>query len=263
MTVSLTYDSYGDAKDPAVVLIHPFPFRAAFWAEVAPIIADAGYFVVAPNLRGCATSPLGEDEPSMELLASDVWSLLDSLNINRPFVLGVSLGGYVTLAMLRARPLQIAGIGLIDTKATADSPAAVRNRKIIAHEIHNDLSTEEYAQQMLPTLLSTYTHERRLNVVDQVREWITSNDPHTVSWLQHAMAARPDSTEALAAFSGPVLLIRGEDDVVSKPQDFEHMHNTAQHPTMVIATNCAHLPPVEDPGFTSQTIVNWLTETNQ
>jgi pimeloyl-ACP methyl ester carboxylesterase len=39
MAVSLTFESYGSANNPAVVLIHPFPFRAEFWLAVAPVIA--------------------------------------------------------------------------------------------------------------------------------------------------------------------------------------------------------------------------------
>ncbi|MCX6404507.1 MAG: hypothetical protein NTW81_03160 [Actinobacteria bacterium] len=73
MTVSLTFDSYGSADNPAVVLIHPFPFRAEFWSAVAPAMAESGFYVVAPNLRGCSTSPSDSSEPDMDLLAADVW----------------------------------------------------------------------------------------------------------------------------------------------------------------------------------------------
>ena len=264
MIAELTFDTYGEPLNPAVVLIHPFPFRAEFWSSVAPKIASAGYFVVAPNLRGCATSPLGDDEPSMDLLADDVWQLVDRLSLDKPFIMGVSLGGYVTLAMLRRRPTEIAGLGLIDTKATNDSPAAIRNRHRIASEVHAELRMEDYAHQMLPTLLSAHTHEFQPQLVQQVHSWISANDPHTVSWLQHAMASRPDSSDALSQFDGPVLLIRGVDDVVSKPEDFTHMESLAQHPTIVLLKDCAHLPPIEDPIATSDVMTTWLNkQTNQ
>ena len=262
MSVNLTCETYGDSSNPAVVLIHPFPFRAAFWFAIAPVIAESGFFVIAPNLRGCATSPLGDDEPNIDLLADDVWKLLDSLGVENPYVMGISLGGYVTLAMLRARPKNVAGLGLFDTKATADSAAAVRNRQRIASEIHEELSVSDYAKQMLPTLLSEYTHEHRPEVVEQVRTWISASNPHTVSWLQHAMASRPDSSQALAEFPGPVLFIRGADDVVSKTEDFEHMKSLAQHSQMIVMGSCAHLPPVEEPDVVATGIVNWLQDGN-
>jgi hypothetical protein len=180
----------------------------------------------------------------------------------QPFIMGVSLGGYVTMAMLRARPDGVAGLGLIDTKATADSPAAVRNRRRIAGEILGELSVAEYAEQMLPTLLSAHTHEHRRDVVQAVRQWISSSDAHTVAWLQEAMASRPDSSDDLARFIGRVLLIRGADDVVSKPEDFELMVSVAQHPTFAEIPDCGHLPPVEDPVATSSVIATWLQENN-
>ncbi len=258
MTVSLTFDSYGSADNPAVVLIHPFPFRAEFWSAVAPAMAESGFYVVAPNLRGCATSPSDSSEPDMDLLAADVWQLLTEQGIERATILGVSLGGYVTLAMLRAKPEAVAGIGLIDTKVTADSPAAVRNRQRIAADIESSLSVAEYAEQMLPTLLSQYTHENRTGVVDQVRGWISASSPATIAWLQRAMSARPDSSSALESFAGPTLLIRGADDVVSKPEDFQVMLDLAQNSTFIEVEKCGHLPPVEDPKASAEAITSWL-----
>lgn len=258
MTVSLTFDSYGSAGNPAVVLIHPFPFRAEFWSAVAPAIAEAGFFVIAPNLRGCATSPSDEAEPDIDLLATDVWQLLTEQGVERATILGVSLGGYVTLAMLRAKPEAVAGIALIDTKVTADSPAAVRNRRRIASEIQDSLTASQYAEQMLPTLLSPYTHENRADVVEQVRGWISASSRATIAWLQQAMAGRPDSSSALKSFAGPTLLLRGADDVVSKPEDFQAMLELARNPTFIELENCGHLPPVEDPKASAEVIVSWL-----
>lgn len=259
MPVELTFESYGSSGNPAVVLIHPFPFRAQFWSAVAPAIADAGYYVVAPNLRGCATSPNDDSVADMDLLSADVWQLLTSQGIDRATILGVSLGGYVALAMLRAKPEAVAGIGLIDTKVTADSPAAVRNRRRIASEIQDSLSVAEYAEQMLPTLLSPYTHEHRTQVVTEVRGWISASSAATIAWLQQAMAGRSDSSAALQSFTGPTLLLRGADDVVSKPEDFQTMLDLARHPTLIELDNCGHLPPVEDPTASAQVIVSWLT----
>ena len=262
MNSQLTYDAYGDANNPALILIHPFPFRAQFWSALAPQIAEAGYFVVAPNLRGCATSPLGNEAPSMNVLAGDVWSLADSINLRNPIVMGVSLGGYVTLAMARTRSEHLAGIGLIDTKASADSPAAIRNRQRIAREIQYDLTPVQYAEQMLPTLLSPYTHEHRPNVVAQVREWISASNAESIAWLQEAMASRVDSSEVLAQFEKPVLLVRGVDDVVSKPEDFQHMQDLCDVATFFEIPTCGHLPPIEDPEATGQAILSWLTSTS-
>jgi len=260
MTVSLTFDSYGSADNPAVVLVHPFPFRAEFWSAIAPEIAEAGFFVIAPNLRGCATSPSDDAGPNMDLLAADVWQLLAQQGIERATILGVSLGGYVTLAMLRANPEAVAGIGLIDTKVTADSPAAMRNRERIASDIITaHISVADYAEQMLPTLLCAYTHENRPDVAQKVRSWISASSAATIAWLQKAMAGRPDSSGDLAKFAGSTLLIRGADDVVSKPEDFQTMVELAQNPTFIELQNCGHLPPVEDPKASAQAIITWLT----
>ena len=259
MTVNLTYEKFGEPSNSTVVLIHPFPFRAEFWQATAPQLAEAGFQVIAPNLRGCADSPSDDADADINLLAADIWELLDRLDISKVTIMGVSLGGYVTLAMLRARPESVTALGLIDTKVTADSPAAIRNRTRIATEIQTELTPPEYALQMLPTLLSAFTHEHRPEVVTKVQSWISVSKPETIAWLQHAMAGRPDSSSDLAAFRGKTLLLRGADDVVTKAEDFNTMNELAQLPTYVEIPNCGHLPPVEDPQRTVSEIISWLT----
>ena len=42
----------GEAGQPAVLLLHGFPELAFSWRKVMPVLADAGFYVIAPDLRG-------------------------------------------------------------------------------------------------------------------------------------------------------------------------------------------------------------------
>jgi len=259
-TVGLTYRDYGSVNPdlPCVVLLHPFPFDGRIWQEVAPSLASAGWHVIVPDLRGSGSSPLGDDEPDMTLLAQDVWSLLDDLHITAPLVLGISLGGYVTMAMLRLRPQGLAGIGLIDTKATADDSEAQVHRRAVAHHMRTEADVAAFAIAMVPRLISEATVRDNPEVAIDIHEWILQTEPLTIAWLQDTMASRADSVEVLRDFAGPALLLRGSDDFVCSEAEYELMQSVLTHATYVTIDDCGHLPPVEDAIATSVAINSWL-----
>src|SRR5690349_4640547 len=79
-----------------LVLIHAFPLNARMWqAQLA--LADRGWHVVAPHLRGfdgAATPPAA----TIDDYAGDVIDLLDTLHVGSAVIAGLSLGGYVAFA---------------------------------------------------------------------------------------------------------------------------------------------------------------------
>ena len=83
--------------DP-VVLLHAGVCDHRMWDGVVPALHDAGRKVVAPDLRGFGSRPLGLAPFSH---AGDVLSLLDGLGAERADVVGASFGGRVALEVDR------------------------------------------------------------------------------------------------------------------------------------------------------------------
>lgn len=266
--MKISADTFGNKNNPAVLLIHPFPFDARLWTEVAEKLSDK-YFVVTPDLRGCGKSELGSDQPDLELLAQDVNELIKELNLVNPIIGGISLGGYVAMAMLRQGNQNYSGLILVDTKAAADGDAARENRLRVAEQMKEHGKVGLFAEQMLTNVVGTYTHEHRNDVVAQVKQWMNESSAGTIAWLQTGMAARPESFSTLSKFNGPTLLIRGSEDAISTAQDFLEMQNAleknqGQAPsssvTFVELLNAGHLPPVEDSAQTAKVIGDWLAK---
>jgi pimeloyl-ACP methyl ester carboxylesterase len=65
----------------------------------------------------------------MEFMASSVKSLLNNLNIDRVFLTGHSLGGYVALAFLENFPKMLSGYCLFHSQPFSDTEAAIEKRK--------------------------------------------------------------------------------------------------------------------------------------
>src|SRR5438876_10419982 len=113
-------------KGPALLLLHPFPFDRRSWDEVT-LRLSAHHRVVGMDFRGFGDSP-ASGPYSLEELAEDAATTLDQLGIAMATVVGLSMGGYVALALAEKHPARLAGLILCDTRASADSDAARQAR---------------------------------------------------------------------------------------------------------------------------------------
>src|SRR5262245_60002371 len=112
----------------ALVLVHAFPLNARMF-EPQLTLADRGWRVIAPQLRGFDGGTADAAASSVDDYAGDVIDLLDTLHIDDAVIGGVSLGGYVAFAIFRHAPRYFQGIVLADTKSGADTPEGVEGRK--------------------------------------------------------------------------------------------------------------------------------------
>ena len=84
--VRLHYVEAGDPENQLVLLLHGFPEFWYAWRHQIPTLVDAGYHVVAPDLRGYNASekPRGVDAYRLTHLIGDVTSLIDEFGTDEP-----------------------------------------------------------------------------------------------------------------------------------------------------------------------------------
>ena len=244
-----------------VVLLHAFPMDSALWAAQRRTLAAAGHHVLTPDLPGFGGSPLPHEHPSLDVMADQVADLMDTLALKRAVVGGLSLGGYVTMAMLRRHPERVSAIVLADTKAGADGEEAVATRLAMAQRVETE-GTSGLAEQMIGNLLGATTRAERPEVVQTVSRWIEAQQPDAIAWAQRAMAGRPDSSGDLASFGGPVLVLYGAEDVISPADEAAAMAEAARsggsEVTVTEIPAVGHLSAVEDPPAVTAAIGDWL-----
>ena len=178
---------------------------------------------------------------------------LDELGIDRAIVGGVSMGGYVAMAVLRRHPERVAGLVLVDTRSGADDAAALDRRRAAAERADDgDIATG--ADAIAPLIADgTATAVR-----DRLAQIAGGVPAATVGWAQRAMAARPDSTEVLAATGVPVLVVVGEHDAITPPAAARQMAAAAPEAELVELPGVGHLSPAEDPAGFADAVLGWL-----
>ncbi|HTV55232.1 MAG TPA: alpha/beta hydrolase, partial [Terriglobia bacterium] len=107
-------------EGPPIILLHPFPANHEFWLPVAEALSSR-YRMVLPDLRGHGDSEAGEGDATIQKHAEDISRVMDHAAIGRAPMCGVSIGGYVLFEFWRRNRGRVARLGLINTKAAADS----------------------------------------------------------------------------------------------------------------------------------------------
>lgn len=241
MSVPLHHEQAGEGLP--LVLLHAFPLSSAMWS---PGLLTDRCRVIAPDQRGFGASPLGDDEPDLDRCADDVVALLDRLGLDRVVLGGLSMGGYVAMALLRRHAERVRALVLADTKAAADPASARDNRLRVAAEVEQRGSAV-LVEQVLPALLGETSTRTRPDVVARVRGLVEQAPPSAAAWAQRAMAARPASFDVLAGVDVPALVVVGDEDALSPVDDAREMADALPHGRLVVLEGAGHLTAVEDP----------------
>ncbi len=183
---------------------------------------------------------------TMEAYAEDAIALMDEKGIERAVVGGLSMGGYVAMAMAELYPERIEALLLINTRSTADTEEGKASRIATAQRALQD-GMNTIARAMLPTLLSEATRRERPEMGDRVEQMIARQAPEAVAAASLGMALRPDRTAVLSRLTVPASIITGEHDTLMPLPTSRLMAEAMPGSELVILENAAHLSNLEVP----------------
>jgi pimeloyl-ACP methyl ester carboxylesterase len=253
------FDSAPKSSDARVlVLIHAFPLGAAMWEGQLKAL-PAGWRLIAPDLRGFGGSTIAQpdENPSMDDYANDVLDVLHHLEVSSAVVGGCSMGGYAAFGVLRRLSSLARAVILVDTRATADTPEARANRRNMLALLDRE-GPSGVARDMIPKLLGKTTLQERPDVEPLVRRLIKQQSAAALRGALQRLMLRPDSTPILRDLAVPTLIIVGEEDVLTPPDEARKMEASNSHARLVELPRTGHLPSLEQPRLFNETINSFL-----
>ena len=255
----LTYLEAGTGGGRTLVLLHAFPLTADMWQPQLQAPPD-GWRVLAPDFPGLGGSDDHErDAVALDDYASDVLAWLDRLGIGQVVLVGLSLGGYVALALARLAPQRLSAIVLADTKAPADTEEARAGRERMLETL-SERGPDGVAEAMIPKLLGETTRRTKAELISDVRSMILKNSPDGIRRAILRLRDRPDATRVLSTIRVPALAMVGEEDTVTPPSDAAALQ--AGIPAAMLHTIAAagHLSNLEAPERFNEVLAGFLAK---
>ena len=254
--LNLAYTDTGIGRP--VVLIHGYPFNRSLWDEQIAALSTS-HRVIAPDLRGFGESEAAPGTATMNVMAQDVALLLNHLGIVRAAIAGLSMGGYVALALYKQLPSRVSALILADTRAQADTEERKQTRAQQAEKAINE-GMAGIADAMLPKLLTPETVSKRPEVVKRIRDMMLKTKPEGAAAALRGMAERDDQTELLGKIAVPALILVGAEDAITPVADSEKMHNAITGSRLVVIENAGHVSNLERTEQFNEALLGFMKE---
>jgi len=246
-------------SSPALLLVHGYPFDHTLWHAVTPLI-NWDVQVITPDLRGFNGQPPGSEPPSLDVMAEDLKRLLESREIDRAIVAGMSMGGYVALAFAERYPQRLSALALISSQAAAYSDEARAGRRAMIEKVRREGPTVA-AQAAIPKLFGD-DNAARPDLARYPTEGAQKAGVEGIAWALEAMARRPDRTQVLRGLKVPLLVVHGAQDKFIPADRSRASAGLVADACFVEIPSAGHATPLEAPERVAEALNELVRHSN-
>ena len=282
----IAYEEHGPASGDPIILLHGFPYDPRTFDEVAPVLAQRGYRVIVPYLRGYGptrfNNPAIARSGQQAALAQDLLDLMDALDIPQAALCGYDWGGRAACIVAALWPERVRCLVAGDGYIVQDIPGSTQPlgpedeyRLWYQYYFHTARGVEGLTQnrrelcqllwrlwsptwkrgaELYPLTAPSFENPDFVDVVIHSyrhRFMYAPGDP-TLEWMEEQLAAQP-------AISVPSISLRGADDGVGPPSEHDEDagHFTGHYERRVLA-GVGHNIPQEAPEATVKALLDLL-----
>ncbi len=239
----------------AIYFIHAFPLNARMWDEQLNFFAGR-CSVITMDLPGFGKSDhtTVPDNPSIEHYAQFVENVVKSSHRGgKTCLVGLSMGGYITMSIMKRGILKPDFVVLANTRSYADTPEVREKRLELIEKVNKTQSIEPVLEAYLPSL-APYGSPIREKVESIARE----SSVEGVKKALYAMAHREDMTDIVLRWEGKILIIAGENDKLSPPDVMRAMVGDGKNRKMCLIAGAGHLSNMEKPSEFNRVLLDFL-----
>lgn len=171
---------------------------------------------------------------------------------------GLSMGGYVSMEIMRRAPERVERVALVSTTARPDLPEQTERRRALMDLVGKDGGLA----RVLPTVLASMVPDYHAHgpVADLFEQMARSVGVEGFMRQQGAIIGRVDSRPGLGDIRCPALVVVGRDDTLTPPDRAEEMAALIPGAKLVKIARCGHLSAIEQPQAVSAALSMWLQD---
>jgi pimeloyl-ACP methyl ester carboxylesterase len=236
---AIFYRKFG--KGYPVILIHGFCETHEIWNGLSEGLSKE-FKIYVIDLPGFGSSPLLQTPFSVDDVGEKVFEWIAQQKIDKPIVIGHSLGGYVALAIAKKHPEKIAGLGLIQSTAFPDSEEKKANRNKVI-EFVKAHGTDPFIDTFVPGLF----YDKKHSAIPEVDTIARKTSKETLLAYSAVMRDRPSSIDFIKGTSAPILIVGGEKDTIITAEVTLEVGRLASNSVVHLVKNIGHMAMYESP----------------
>jgi esterase len=237
---------WGNREAPPIVLLHGGHQSAHSWDLVSLHLAEH-YHVMALDQRGHGDSEWARDvEYSNHTMALDARAFLDALGLDKPILIGHSMGGRNSLLLTKHDPSRLRALVIVDVGPEVSD----RGRAAIAGFVQENQEFEDL-EHFVANVRKYDPYRSREHIERTVKynmlqradgKFVSKCDsnPRRLGIVRGAGPLENITLEDANSFDLPVLLIRGERSNILAPDAAERFRDALPHGQLVTVPNCGH-----------------------
>jgi pimeloyl-ACP methyl ester carboxylesterase len=233
-------------EGPAVLLLASLGRGAKDFAEVAPLVAAAGFRVLCPDPRGIGASAGPMEGLTLYDLAEDAAAVLEAEATGPAIIGGHAFGNWVARALSAARPALVRGVALLAASVTTNLDPAVRA------SIDGSFDAALSAAERLGHLQRGYFapgHDASV--------WLTGWHP-PVARMQRAATAATDQRWRRVADRHPTLYVAAAEDTIAPVPTLEELRAAlGERVSLTVIPDAGHALLPEQPAATARAVIGF------
>lgn len=244
----------GSPEAPAILLIHGLGWSSHLWDRQAAWLADAGWRVVAPDLRGMGDSDKPAAPYSIDQFTADMVALLHALDIAAATVVGFSLGGTIAMALAARYPALVNGLVVVCASASSSTDAAAATEAMLARAART--GPQAFAAEQATAIFS---RSWALSHPDMVSDFIDRRAAMDQAALAGAFRAAygVDLRDAIASIRVPARVIVSDEDAFVSVDTGRDIARRLRGDFVLVA-DAGHMVSVEQPDAFDATLRQFL-----
>jgi pimeloyl-ACP methyl ester carboxylesterase len=240
--MTIAYDVQGSGEP--LLMIQGLGYGRTGWGS-APSLLARRFKVVMPDNRGFGESEISPGPYTTAQLAGDAVALLDTLEIERAHVLGISLGGMIAQELVLAAPERVCKLVLCSTTPGGPDSVPMPQQTVALMGRQPKIDPREAMVMFVKNALSS---EPPAGLVDEIVAYRMANPPDPAGWYAQASAgAAHDALARLGDIRAPTLVVHGTADNVVDAGNAPLIANAIPDARFEVFDGVGHLLPWERP----------------
>ncbi len=258
----LAYFDEGKVANKAqttLLLIHGFGEDHCIWSNQIEFLSKY-YRVIAPNLPGVHCKPLTihhSHAPSIRNYVEVMHELMHSLHIEKYYVLGHSMGGYIGLAFADYYVNHVIGLGLIHSTTFEDSIAKKESRLKVA-EFILEHGTRKFLETATQNLFGNAFKQAHPDKIQDVMDSVSDISPEAMVQFVMAMRNRKSHQHMLVQNRIPIWMIVGEEDIAVPIEDSLQQAQLLPPNDVIILRQVGHMGMLEATEQVNNALLNFI-----